>query len=167
MREVKDCITEEAPEFIYEKLAELEKGGGADIAAHPYLQSDAPRWMYDKLAEIEGNGEMFRKECMADYQLKDVTWLFQLDGIRKNKPQEPKPDYHLSSNYQLANCAWNVRLYIAPGTTQEQAITLAKGLVRNLEGIWEEDYIDAMTPYGPPRIKACTNESYTVVTEGS
>lgn len=156
-------IADRAPEFLRKMLIGLADQVGPENLEHPYLNPGAPRWMYLKLMDIYSQCARIREKCVAEYQRKGVTWLFQLDGkIDENSPgdfkqYEPECDYWKSSGYELANGDWNARLQIAPGTTRHQAIALTKGFINILIYMTNEDYDEFLSTLGPPRIDATIN----------
>jgi len=156
-------IADRAPKFLRNLLTGLAEQVDPETLEHPYLNPGAPRWMHLKLMDLYTQCAQIRKNCVAEYGRKRVTWLFQLTGnnFARNpgdlKQQQSDCESWESSGYELANGYWNARLQISPGTTRQQAIALAEEFIKTLTYMTNDEYDKFLSPVSSPWINASIN----------
>lgn len=150
-------FSDEAPEYLREIISFKAQEGSDKELGHQYLKPGAPRWMADKIRAMEEDAEQIHKRTVDEYLQKHATWLMQMDGFIEScgifDDSGPGPDYFASADYQLANAGWDARLYLAIGTTREQAITLTGGFLNWLVKMCDEDFNRYKMPQNNPRLK--------------
>jgi hypothetical protein len=145
-----------APKYLRDLISHKAQEYGDGEPGHIFLKPGAPRWMTDEIRAIQRDAEQIHRRTVEDHLEKPATWLMQIDGYIERcgalDGSGSRPDYCSSAAYQLACACWDARLYVAPSTTREQAITLTAGFLKWLVEMCDEDFNRYKMPQNNPRL---------------